>query len=131
MLRKRGFTLIELLVVIAIISILAAIVVPNVMKYLRKARATKAFSEIKNVELAMTKLLSDADRKSFMQLFTPASVNTFFSNNLGNLRGAYPNYAASANSLADFKAAQDMYSVVFLRSHAARSRRRPVSVHLR
>lgn len=34
--RRTGFTLVELLVVIAIISILAAIVVPNVARWIRK-----------------------------------------------------------------------------------------------
>ena len=35
---KRGFTLVELIVVIVIILILAAVLVPNVMRYIRQAR---------------------------------------------------------------------------------------------
>lgn len=36
--RKKGFTLIELVVVIAIIGVLAAILVPVMMGYVRKSR---------------------------------------------------------------------------------------------
>lgn len=67
--RKSGFTLVELLVVVAIISILAAIVVPNVAQYIRKARATKAIAEIKGIELALEKMLMDADKSTFRHLF--------------------------------------------------------------
>ena len=41
---KRGFTLVELIVVIVIILILAAVLVPNVMRYIRQAREA-AFKE--------------------------------------------------------------------------------------
>lgn len=67
--RNYGFTLVELLVVIAIISILAGIVIPNVPKYINKARATRAFAEIKGVDLATTKMLTDAGRDSFQTGF--------------------------------------------------------------
>lgn len=72
--RKFGFTLVELLVVIAIISILAAIVVPNVADYIRRARMTRAVSEINNAELAITKMLTDVDRKTITQFFANADV---------------------------------------------------------
>jgi len=64
-----GFTLVELLVVVAIISILAAIVVPNVADYIGQARAARALSEIKGAELALTKMLADSGKSSFRHFF--------------------------------------------------------------
>jgi general secretion pathway protein G len=44
--RSRGFTLIEILVVVVILSVLAAVIVPNVMDKPAEARIAKANSDI-------------------------------------------------------------------------------------
>ena len=67
--KRRGFTLIELLVVMAIIATLAAIVVPNVARWISRARMTRAIAEIESIELSLTKLVSDTGRAGLMQMF--------------------------------------------------------------
>jgi prepilin-type N-terminal cleavage/methylation domain-containing protein len=68
MLTKRGFTLIELLVVIAIITILASIVAPRVSNWIERGKMAKAVSEVRNADLALTKMLADVERKHFGQV---------------------------------------------------------------
>jgi type IV pilus assembly protein PilA len=84
--KNKGFTLVELLVVMAIISILAAIAIPNIQSYIARGRATQAISEIQNIELAMTKLLSDAGRSSLNDLLNLEVIGDSVGINPANLK---------------------------------------------
>ena len=75
--RKQGFTLVELLVVMAIIAILASIVVPNAVRYIRKSRATKALAETSSIEQAIVAMLADAERSSLNHLFNARGIQGF------------------------------------------------------
>jgi general secretion pathway protein G len=52
--RQLGFTLIEIMVVVVIIGLLAAVIVPNLMGNVDKARVTKARQDIQAIETALT-----------------------------------------------------------------------------
>ena len=57
-----GFTLLEMLVVLAIISLLAAIMAPQVLKYLGSSRAQTAKVQIQNVASAVELFRLDVGR---------------------------------------------------------------------
>ena len=58
---KKGFTLVELVVVIAIIGVLAAILVPSMMGYVKKARLKTANGNAKTAYNAAAEALADAE----------------------------------------------------------------------
>ncbi len=60
--RDRGFTLLEMLVVLAIMGLLAAIIAPQVLKYLGSSRTQTAKVQIQNVVAAMELYRLDVGR---------------------------------------------------------------------
>src|SRR5215467_11289803 len=57
--RQHGFTLIELLIVIAIIGIIAALLIPNFLDALQKAKQKRTEADMKNLGTAMFSWLTD------------------------------------------------------------------------
>ncbi len=66
--RSKGFTLIELMIVVAIIGILAAIAIPNFIRYQVKAKQAEATTSLKSIYTAQVSYFAETD--SYTSVFT-------------------------------------------------------------
>lgn len=105
---NKGFTLVELLVVMAIIAILASIVVPNVINYLKRAKATRARADIAGIESGLVKMLTDSGRTNLGQLLDSTYVQG--EKSIPTAIGVLPGNPLTP---AGYQAAMQIYSNIF------------------
>jgi type IV pilus assembly protein PilA len=74
---QKGFTLIELMIVVAIIGILAAIAIPNFLRYQAKSRQSEAKTNLGAIFVAETAYLGENSRYgSFSEIGYALAGNT-------------------------------------------------------
>ena len=56
---EKGFTLIELLIVVAILGVLAAVVIPNVGRFIGRGETEAAETEFSNMQSAVIAMMTD------------------------------------------------------------------------
>ena len=56
---EKGFTLIELLIVVAILGVLAAVVIPNVGRFIGRGETEAAQTELTNLQTAVVAMMVD------------------------------------------------------------------------
>ena len=71
---EKGFTLIELLVVVAILGVLAAVIVPNVGRFIGSGTVEAANTEAHNVQLAVLAYMHDNPPLNFSGDVGPATA---------------------------------------------------------
>ncbi len=86
---EKGFTLIELLVVIAILGVLAAVVVPNVSRFMGKGKAEAGLTELHSVVTAVTAMMADRNLTS-INATNPYSGSTTTQDMTGFPDSSYP-----------------------------------------
>jgi type IV pilus assembly protein PilA len=80
-LKQRGFTLIELMIVVAIIGILAAIAIPNFIKFQARSKQSEAKTNLKSLFTAQKAYFGERDQ--FLTLgdvigFSPEQSNRYY-----------------------------------------------------
>jgi type IV pilus assembly protein PilA len=106
---EKGFTLIELLIVVAILGVLAAVVIPNVGRFIGRGETEAGETEFSNIQSAVVAMMTDNEIDTL-----PTAVNVTATKNMSQ----FPDTTASASKSPDangtnFTAADGMGYVLY------------------
>ncbi len=89
---EKGFTLIELLIVVAILGVLAAVVIPNVGRFIGRGEQEAKDTELSNMQTAVISMMTDNNLPTLA-----APVDTTRTNDMT----AFPDTTAAASKGTD------------------------------
>jgi len=101
---EKGFTLIELLIVVAILGVLAAVVIPNVGRFIGRGETEAAETELSNIQSAVVAMMVDTGLSSFTDNATLIDTSGTATNNMNlfpqSENSLYNNPVTNANYVA-------------------------------
>ena len=87
---EKGFTLIELLIVVAILGVLAAVVIPNVGRFIGRGQEEAAETELANIQTAVVSMMVE-------QGIGTLSTDDFSTTSATNQMSKFPDPGTSGN----------------------------------
>ena len=110
---RKGFTLIELMIVVAIIGILAAIAIPNFLRFQAKSKQSEARELLSSVYTAEVSYFAEQNTYGPLATvgFTPASSPKYYTNIMSGLSFATGSFTCNASADIDADGTNDVWEV--------------------